>query len=198
LRARAAWPSGIPWFHRAARSRHRRGCGEDATGAVDPVLGFDHAKYGERRAPSRADLDRATSRHPVAVSHISGHYGWSARWSCRCGASMSPSPTRRAGIRPGTRWAADRTVPWGWPCPLPSIWARTVLTRWRHWEPGAWAASRCGRSACRCPTSWTPISRAGTGRGHMQCAAGRRTLSDAGLLEGAYGTYETRPGLAVR
>jgi len=37
---------------------------------VDPVRGFDHAKYGERRAPSRADLDRATSRHPVAVSHI--------------------------------------------------------------------------------------------------------------------------------
>jgi len=41
---------------------------------VDPGLGFDHAKYGERRAPSRADLDRATSRHPVAVSHVSGHY----------------------------------------------------------------------------------------------------------------------------
>jgi predicted amidohydrolase YtcJ len=36
--------------------------------------GFDHAKYGERRAPSRWDLDRATSRHPVAVSHVSGHY----------------------------------------------------------------------------------------------------------------------------
>jgi predicted amidohydrolase YtcJ len=36
--------------------------------------GFDHAKYGERRAPSRRDLDRATTRHPVAVSHISGHY----------------------------------------------------------------------------------------------------------------------------
>jgi predicted amidohydrolase YtcJ len=36
--------------------------------------GFDHAKYGHGRAPSRADLDRATSRHPVAVSHVSGHY----------------------------------------------------------------------------------------------------------------------------
>lgn len=36
--------------------------------------GFDHAKYGERRAPSRRDLDGATTRHPVAVSHISGHY----------------------------------------------------------------------------------------------------------------------------
>ena len=36
--------------------------------------GFDHAKYRERRAPSRWDLDRATTRHPVAVSHVSGHY----------------------------------------------------------------------------------------------------------------------------
>ena len=36
--------------------------------------GFDHAKYGERRAPSRRDLDRATARHPVAISHVSGHY----------------------------------------------------------------------------------------------------------------------------
>lgn len=36
--------------------------------------GFDHAKYGEDGPPSRWDLDRATTRHPVAVSHISGHY----------------------------------------------------------------------------------------------------------------------------
>jgi predicted amidohydrolase YtcJ len=36
--------------------------------------GFDHGKYAEPRAPSRWDLDRATTRHPVAVSHISGHY----------------------------------------------------------------------------------------------------------------------------
>lgn len=36
--------------------------------------GFDHAKYRERRPPSRWDLDSATTRHPVAVSHISGHY----------------------------------------------------------------------------------------------------------------------------
>jgi predicted amidohydrolase YtcJ len=38
------------------------------------AAGFDHAKYGERRAPSRWDIDRATTRHPVAVSHVSGHY----------------------------------------------------------------------------------------------------------------------------
>jgi predicted amidohydrolase YtcJ len=36
--------------------------------------GFDHAKYRERRPPSRWDLDAATTRHPVAVTHISGHY----------------------------------------------------------------------------------------------------------------------------
>jgi len=36
--------------------------------------GFDHAKYGDRRALSRRDLDSATTRHPVAVSHVSGHY----------------------------------------------------------------------------------------------------------------------------
>jgi len=48
--------------------------GKTAPGQWIRAWGFDHAKYGERRAPSRADLDRATSRHPVAVSHVSGHY----------------------------------------------------------------------------------------------------------------------------
>lgn len=36
------------------------------------ATGFDHAKYD--RAPTRWDLDRATSDHPVAVLHVSGHY----------------------------------------------------------------------------------------------------------------------------
>jgi predicted amidohydrolase YtcJ len=36
--------------------------------------GFDHAKYPEGRAPTRWDLDAATTRHPVAVTHVSGHY----------------------------------------------------------------------------------------------------------------------------
>lgn len=35
-------------------------------------FGFDHAKYDE--APTRWDLDRATTTHPVGLSHISGHY----------------------------------------------------------------------------------------------------------------------------
>ena len=36
------------------------------------ATGFDHAKY--ERAPTRWDLDRATTDHPVAVLHVSGHY----------------------------------------------------------------------------------------------------------------------------
>jgi predicted amidohydrolase YtcJ len=36
--------------------------------------GFDYAKYPEGRAPTRWDLDAATTRHPVAVTHVSGHY----------------------------------------------------------------------------------------------------------------------------
>ncbi len=35
-------------------------------------FGFDHGKYD--RAPTRWDLDRATTDHPVAISHVSGHY----------------------------------------------------------------------------------------------------------------------------
>ncbi|MDF1595240.1 MAG: amidohydrolase [Acidimicrobiia bacterium] len=35
-------------------------------------FGFDHAKYD--RWPTRWDLDRATTEHPVAIRHVSGHY----------------------------------------------------------------------------------------------------------------------------
>jgi len=41
-------------------------------GARITGFGFDHAKYGV--APTRWDLDRATTVHPVAISHVSGHY----------------------------------------------------------------------------------------------------------------------------
>ncbi len=34
--------------------------------------GFDHAKYDA--APTRWDLDRATTEHPVGLMHVSGHY----------------------------------------------------------------------------------------------------------------------------
>ena len=36
------------------------------------AFGFDHAKYD--RAPTRWDLDQATTRHPVLVYHVSGHH----------------------------------------------------------------------------------------------------------------------------
>jgi predicted amidohydrolase YtcJ len=36
------------------------------------AFGFDHAKYD--RTPTRWDLDRATTRHPVLVYHVSGHH----------------------------------------------------------------------------------------------------------------------------
>jgi hypothetical protein len=41
-------------------------------GAWIRAFGFDHAKYD--RAPTRWDLDRATTRHPIIVYHVSGHH----------------------------------------------------------------------------------------------------------------------------
>jgi predicted amidohydrolase YtcJ len=36
-------------------------------------MGYDDTLLAERRHPTRADLDRASSEHPIAIWHISGH-----------------------------------------------------------------------------------------------------------------------------
>jgi predicted amidohydrolase YtcJ len=36
-------------------------------------MGYDDTLLAERRHPTRADLDRASTRHPIAIWHISGH-----------------------------------------------------------------------------------------------------------------------------
>jgi len=36
------------------------------------ATGFDHAKY--EKTPTRWDLDKASSKHPIAALHVSGHY----------------------------------------------------------------------------------------------------------------------------
>lgn len=38
------------------------------------VHGFNHAKFPGEQMPTKADLDRATSDHPVVVRHVSGHH----------------------------------------------------------------------------------------------------------------------------
>ncbi len=38
------------------------------------ALGLDHAQFPESRLPTRWDLDRATTDHPVLVRHVSGHH----------------------------------------------------------------------------------------------------------------------------
>jgi predicted amidohydrolase YtcJ len=38
------------------------------------AFGMDHAKYPGERLPTRAELDDATSVHPVVVYHVSGHW----------------------------------------------------------------------------------------------------------------------------
>ena len=43
-----------------------------AAGERISAFGFDDAKY--ERTPARWDLDRATTEHPVAVHHVSGHH----------------------------------------------------------------------------------------------------------------------------
>jgi predicted amidohydrolase YtcJ len=69
------------------------------------AFGFDHAKY--ERAPTRWDLDEATTRHPVLVYHVSGHHVLvnSAAMQARGLAETTPDPhggelVRDAGGRP--------------------------------------------------------------------------------------------------
>jgi len=46
---------------------------ETDTGEWVIGLGYDDSLLEEKRHPTRADLDRASSEHPIGVSHISGH-----------------------------------------------------------------------------------------------------------------------------
>ncbi len=46
---------------------------ETPPGAWIRASGFDPASFPDPTPPTRWDLDRATARHPVAVSHVSGH-----------------------------------------------------------------------------------------------------------------------------
>lgn len=43
----------------------------------DPILGwnYDDTMLAEKRHPTRHDLDRASTRHPIYIGHISGHMG---------------------------------------------------------------------------------------------------------------------------
>lgn len=43
-------------------------------GAWIYAFGLDHARLSDRRAPTRWDLDEATSGHPVLIHHVSGHH----------------------------------------------------------------------------------------------------------------------------
>ena len=65
------------------------------------AFGFDHAKYD--RAPTRWDLDRATSRHPVVVYHVSGHHVLvnSALLELRGVGDDTPDPAGGALVRDG-------------------------------------------------------------------------------------------------
>lgn len=56
------------------------------------AFGFDHAKYD--RAPTRWDLDGATTRHPVLAYHVSGHHALvnSAAMQARGLDETSPDP----------------------------------------------------------------------------------------------------------
>ncbi len=38
-------------------------------------LGYDDSLLAERRHPTRQDLDRASTDHPIAINHVSGHVG---------------------------------------------------------------------------------------------------------------------------
>ncbi len=53
--------------------RLRAKAAETAEGDWVVGFGFDDTLVDERRHPTRDDLDRVSTRHPVAVSHISGH-----------------------------------------------------------------------------------------------------------------------------
>ena len=45
--------------------------------AGSPIIGwnYDDTQLAEQRHPTRYDLDKASTTHPIYVSHISGHMG---------------------------------------------------------------------------------------------------------------------------
>ena len=81
-------------------------------GAWVRAFGFDHAKYD--KAPTCWDLDRATTRHPVVVYHVSGHHVLvnSALLELRGWATTPPTPraapwcTTGTGTSPASVWTA--------------------------------------------------------------------------------------------
>jgi predicted amidohydrolase YtcJ len=54
-----------------ARLQHK--AGKTSRGRWVVGMGYDDTLLAERRHPTRADLDAASSKHPVAIIHISGH-----------------------------------------------------------------------------------------------------------------------------
>lgn len=65
------------------------------------AFGFDHAKYD--KTPTRWDLDRATTRHPVLVYHVSGHHALvnSAAMQARGLDEATPDPPGGELVRDG-------------------------------------------------------------------------------------------------
>ena len=54
-------------------ARMRQRAEETAPGEWVVGMGYDDTLLAERRHPTRTDLDRVSTEHPVAILHISGH-----------------------------------------------------------------------------------------------------------------------------
>ena len=69
----------------------------------EPVrtVGFDDTLVREDRELTRFDLDRATSRHPVMVLHVSGHSAYANSLLLSELASRATPRTRRAVVCTG-------------------------------------------------------------------------------------------------
>ena len=72
--------------------------------------GYDDTLLAEQRHPTRVDLDRASTTHPIYISHTSATWVSPTAWRWSWPALPATRPTRRAVSCARTRTPASRTV----------------------------------------------------------------------------------------
>jgi predicted amidohydrolase YtcJ len=70
--ARASVDARAPSIEELVARLHRR-ASERPAGAWIEGAGYDENRFAERRQPTREDLDRASTRHPIVVTRTCGH-----------------------------------------------------------------------------------------------------------------------------
>ena len=69
-------------------------------------VGYDDSLLAERRHPTRDDLDRASTSHPIVIRHVSGHLNAANSLALEQAGIMADTPVPDGGVmrrRPGSR-----------------------------------------------------------------------------------------------